>query len=200
MINLLPSDLKEQYVYARRNAHLRKWIIAFAAVIAGAVILTAAGWLYLDYMGNEYTKQIAVTEKSLDSQNYTQVQKDVKTMSNNLELAVQVLSKQMLFSELLTRLGSLMPKDTRLTTLSVADSQGAIDITAKAKTYDAATQVPVNLTGSEPKVFAKADIVSITCVANPTDGYPCTVSIRALFVANNPFLFINDSAAKAAST
>lgn len=200
MINLLSKPLREQYVYARRNTHLRNWIVAFLVVIGGASILTAAGWLYLDYTGNEYEKQISATQKSLEDQQYTLIQKDVKTMSTNLELTVQVLSKQVLFSDMLTQIGALMPKDTRLTTLSVAQSQGAIDITAKAKTYDAATQVPVNLTGSNPKIFAKADIVSINCNSNATDDYKCTISLRALFAANNPFLFINNTTQKAAGS
>lgn len=193
MINLLPTELREEYVYARRNKHLRNWVVILGIVLLGAVLLTAGGWMYLEYSGREYEKQIAASQKSLEEQNYTAVQKDVQDMSNNLELAVQVLSKQVLFSKLLTRIGSLMPRDTRLTALSITQAQDAIDISARAKTYNAATQVAVNLTGSNPKLFTKADIISINCESSGKEAYPCTVTLRALLVADNPFLFINDS-------
>jgi hypothetical protein len=53
--------------------------------------------------------------------------------------------------------------------------------------------VQVNLADPTNKIFSKADIVSITCSSSNALSplYPCTVNVRALFVTNNPFLFIN---------
>ena len=192
MINLLPTDLKEGYRYARRNRHLVHWIATLSLVIVGAVAITAIGYLYLAQSSKQYTKQIAVSKKQLEEQKYKETEAEVKDMSNNLTLAVQVLSKQVLFSELLKQLGSVMPRDTRLSALTISQTKGAIDITAMAKTYDAATQIPVNLVDPQSKLFTKADISGITCDYNDKTGYPCRASIRALFADDNPFLFVND--------
>ena len=193
MINLLPPDLKDGYHFARRNYHLSRWAVALSIAIIGAGLLAGFGWIYIDHMSGVYQHQITKSQESLKAQQYDQVQKEVKEMSNNLELSVQVLSKQVLFSELLKRLGSLMPKDTKLTGLTIAQAQGGIDITASAKDQTSATQVQVNLTGDKDAVFSKVDIISINCTYGSSDDYPCKASFRALFADKNPFLLIGDT-------
>lgn len=193
MINLLPAEMKEGYRFARRNYHLSRWLLALSLAIIGAGLLTGFGWLYIDHMSGVYQDRITKSQESLKAQQYDQVQSQVKEMSNNLELSVQVLSKQVLFSELLKRLGSLMPKDTKLTGLTIAQVQGAIDISASAKNQTAATQIQVNLTGDKDAVFSKVDIVSINCAYTGQDNYPCKATFRALFAEKNPFLFIGDA-------
>lgn len=193
MINLLPQELKDGYRFARHNYHLTRWTLALSLAIIGAALLAGFGWVYINHMSNVYQNQITKSEQSLKAQQYDQVQKQVKEMSNNLELSVQVLSKQVLFSELLKRLGSLMPKDTKLTGLTISQAQGGIDISASAKDQTAATQVQVNLTGDKDGVFSKVDIISINCTYSSADAYPCKASFRALFADKNPFLFISDA-------
>ena len=95
-----------------------------------------------------------------------------------------------LFSELLTQIATLLPGDTNLTGLSISQAQGAIDISAAAKTYASATQMQVNLSDPKNGVFSKADIVSINCSGTTT--YPCTVVLRALFASNSSYMLIND--------
>lgn len=201
MINLLPTELKDGYRYARRNHYLLRWIFALSLGLVGATALVGAGYFYLHQTTKHYESKIAVTEADLKAKNFTQVQKEVTDISNNVKLAKQVLSKQVLFSELLKQLGTLMPKDTRLTGLSISQTTGAIDISAKARSYTAATQVQVNLTAADNKVFSKADLVGINCgTAAPGDDYDCTVTLRALFAANSPFMLIGDAVQKSGAT
>lgn len=190
MINLLPPELKQAYRYGRVNRHLIHWIFVFAIGIVGAAVITAFGYLYLNQTANSYKNQIAASNQQLASQNLSTVQNQVKEISNNLNLVVQVLSKQVLFSELLQQLTKLMPPDTNLTGLSISQAQGAIDITAAAKNYSAATQIQVNLTSPNNQLFSKADIVSISCAG--TNAYPCSVTLRALFSPNSSYMFINN--------
>lgn len=194
MINLLPTPVKESYRYARRNHYLLRWVFVLSFGLIGAVLLVGAGYFYLHQTTKQYEDRIAVAEADLKTKNFTETQKEVNDISNNLKLAKQVLSKQILFSELLKQLGTLMPKDTRLAGLSILSTTGGIDILAKAKTYTAATQIQVNLTDTKNKVFSKADIVSINCdSASADDDYVCSVTLRALFAPNNPFMLIGDS-------
>jgi Tfp pilus assembly protein PilN len=200
MINLLPPDIKKNYRYARGNQHLLTWIGIFIVGLAGALVLTAGGYLYMHQSVRNYTKQVASSNAQLQSQNLPKVQKEVTNISNNLKLLVQVFSKEFLFSDLLKRLGSVTPANTVLTSLSISQTQGAIDIVAQTASYNAATQLQVNLSDPKNQIFSKADIVSINCT-NDTAGkpYPCTATLRALFATNNPFLFISSgSTTKAA--
>ena len=203
MINLLPPDLKQGYKYARYNRRLLRWIIAFVVVIMGAAFITTGGMVLIQNSIDSYKNRISTAQAQLASQNLTGVQAQVTTISNNLKLMVQVLSKEILFSKLLTQLGNITPSSVELTGLTISQAESAIEITAQASDYNAATQLQANLSSPYNQIFAKADLVSITCVsgvqqqqlANP--NYPCTADIRAEFTNNNPFLFINASGQKA---
>ncbi len=193
MINLLPPGIKEGYHYGRRNRILRRWLFAVSLGLLGALLLTVGGAIFLRISTNNYAKQSAAIQTRLDEQKIDTVQKQVTTISNNLKLTVQVLSKEILFSELLKRLGSATPSNVILTNLAISQTQGAIDITAQTASYQAATQLQVNLADPANQVFSKADIVAIVCSGNSgNSAYPCTATYRALFATNNPFLFIND--------
>jgi len=196
MINLLPPETKAAYRYARRNYVLLRWCTACLITLIGGALLAGGGYLYLNRSINSTTQQIADTNKQLQTQHLASVQKQVGTISNNLKLVAQVLSQEILFSKLLKQLASVTPNNAILTNLAITQTQGGIDITAQTTNYNAATQLQVNLADPKNQIFSKADIVSISC-SNTGSGvnadYPCTVTLRALFAKNNPFLFINDT-------
>ncbi|MGB4966804.1 MAG: hypothetical protein WBO35_01230 [Candidatus Saccharimonadales bacterium] len=196
MINLLPPEYKQNLKYARRNRHLMHWAIKLSLAIVGALLLVGIGYLYMDRVSRDYTKQVNETKLQLEAQQYTKVQAEVKDISNNLQLVFKVLSNQVVFSELIKQLGSLMPKDTILTGLAISQTQGAIDISAQAKDYTSATQVNINLNDKDNQIFSKADIISISCTDKADSGYPCKVTIRALFVKDNPYMFLHKTSGK----
>lgn len=198
MINLLPPEVTENYRYARRNRILLRWIALIFASITGAAIITGGGLFYIHHTSDTYTRQLASANHELQTQDLTAVQKQVTDISGNLKLAVQVLSKEILFSELLKQLGRVTPSNAILTNLAISQTQGAIDITAQTTDYTAATQLQINLADPKNQIFSKADLVNINCPSVTTSAYSCTATLRALFATNNPFLFIN-SANKAGS-
>jgi Tfp pilus assembly protein PilN len=192
MINLLPPEVKQEYRYARRNRRLVQWSLAFVVATVGIVLLTVAGMAFMSRSIDEHAVEVAAAKARLADQNAAETQQQITSISNNLKLMVNVLSKEVLFSELLMQLGRITPPNVALTNLSVSQTVGAIDLTARAKSYDAAAQLQANFTDPANKIFSKADIVSISCTDTAgSAGYPCTVTLKALFVADNPFLFIN---------
>jgi hypothetical protein len=201
MINLLPPDVKESYQYARRNVRLVHWVVALGFAFVGLVALSVGGLWYLQQQAKQYDSQIAAAEASLKQQDQTKVQKEVTDISNSLKLAVSVLSKEVMFSQLLKQLAIVTPNNATLSNLNISQVQGAVDITANTTDYNAATQLQVNLSDPSNKIFNKADIITINCTSGTAAGgsaltatqsrYPCAVTIRALFADENPFLFIN---------
>ncbi|HSX06410.1 MAG TPA: PilN domain-containing protein [Candidatus Saccharimonadia bacterium] len=196
MINLLPPETKAAYRFARRNRTLLRWCTACLITLIGGILLAGGGYLYLNHSISSTSRQIDDTNKQLAIQHLASVQKQVGTISNNLKLVVQVLSQEILFSKLLKQLASVTPNSAILTNLAITQTQGGIDITAQTTDYNAATQLQVNLADPNNQIFSKADIISISC--GGSDGsanasYPCTVTLRALFAQDNPFLFINDA-------
>lgn len=195
MINLLPPELKETYRYGRRNRVLAHWITIILFCWLGGITLTTGGYLYLNRTIANTNQQLSDGQKQLSSLHEATVQKQVTTISNNLKLATQVLSKEVLFSKLLKQLGAVTPSNAVLTNLAITQAQGGVEITAETTNYAAATQLQVNLADPNNKIFSQADIESINCTSgsSASQQYPCSVSIRALFANNNPFLFINDN-------
>jgi Tfp pilus assembly protein PilN len=199
MINLLPSDLKEHYMYSRRNSRLRRWAFALLFGLVGVGLVATSGMLYLQRSIDSHSNKAATLEASLKGQKLEETRKKSEEITSSLKLATDVLSREVLFSKLLTQIGSVTPPNTSLTDLSISKVQGSLDITAISSDYASATQLQVNLSDPENKIFSKADIININCSPTPADPrYPCTVTLKALFADNNPFLFINKNSSKAA--
>ena len=168
MINLLPPELKSSYRYARRNVMLVRWVVVLAISLLGLFAISTGGLIYLRQINDSYTPQIAATQASLNRQKLSQTRAQVTGMTNSLKLATQVLSKEVLFSKLLTQLATVMPSNAILTDLTISQTQGALDISALATDYDAATQVQVNLADPNNKIFSGADLVNVTCSSAPS--------------------------------
>ena len=191
--------MKLSYRYALRNVKLIRWVVALSLGIVGLLLISTASLIYMDQTAQSYAKPITDAQQSLQKQNLTATETQVKDISGSLKLAVQVLSKEILFSKLLVRLANLIPNNAVLTDLTISEAQSAITITARTTDYTAATQMQVNVTDPANNIFSHADIQNIVCESKPSPGsidahYPCTVTIKALFATNNPFLFINDKA------
>lgn len=193
MINLLPPEIRRSYHYARRNVVLRRWVVMCLVALVGLGVLTTYGLLRLHQSNTRFSNQIAASQALFQKENFAGTQKQVQDISGSFKLVVKVLGQEVLFSQLLKQIAAIIPFNANLTGLNINQTQGAIDITAITTDYKTATQVQVNLADPANKLFSKADIISITCnssnALNPL--YPCTINVRALFVTNNPFLFIN---------
>lgn len=197
MINLLPPDTKQDYLYGARNTTLLHWALAFVIGLVGLGLITTYGLLTMQRSSNSYSSQVATAKQQLADQNLQGIEKQVKELSADFKLVVQVLSTEVLFSKLLNQVATVIPTNVSLTGLTINQTSGGIDITAKASDYNAATQLQLNLQDPANKIFSKADIVSITCSSSSLDNsHPCNVQIRALFSNNNPYLFINSKGAK----
>jgi Tfp pilus assembly protein PilN len=193
MINLLPLELKQSYSYARRNILLRRWVVICLVALIGLGIITTYGLLRVHQLTNQYAHQVASTQSLFQKENFAGTQQQVQDISSSFKLVIKVLGQEVLFSQLLKQIAATIPANANLTGLNINQTQGGIDISAIATDYSTASQVQVNLADPTNKIFSKADIVNITCNSASTlnPKYPCTVNIRALFAANNPFLFIN---------
>lgn len=196
MINLLPTEVKQNIVYARRNTSIRSWITACFCALLLIGLVVGGGQFYLKQSSNNYAQQLATGQEQLKSQKLEETQKQIEEVSSNLKLVVQVLSKSVLFSKLLSQVGSALPNGSVLTNLSISNKvQGGIDLSFASTDYQTGTQVQLNLSDPNNKIFEKADLVNIQCQESPTTPtkYPCTLQIRALFAKNNTFSFVSSN-------
>ena len=199
MINLLPPDYKSELVFARKNTMLKNWLIMSCLGVIGIVLIIAAGYLVINRSTASSQTQVNQIRQQLGAQKLEETQAQVADISDSIKLALSVLEREILFSKLLSQVGSAMPNGTSLQSLTINSTQGGIDLTAGATSYQTATQVQVNLADPNNKIFEKADIINVTCDSKAATAaaadYPCTVSIRALFAKDNVFQYVNTSKA-----
>jgi Tfp pilus assembly protein PilN len=206
MINLLPPDAKSNYRYGRRNVGLRLWVAVCLVALLGLGGLATYGLATLHRSTASYTAQIAASQALFQKEQFTKTQSQIQDITSSFKLVTQVLGQEVLFSKLLQQIATIIPANAALTGLNITQAKGGIDLTAVAPDYATATQVEVNLADPANKIFSQADITSIACTTTSNTGsssgsgqtnskYPCTVSIRALFASDNPYLFINSQAA-----
>ena len=194
MINLSPDDYKESLRYARRSSKLLRWVGGTLIILMAVLLTQLIGFTYLKSETKRYQKINASITQDLKNNDLEGTLKTVENISGSLKLIVQVLSKQVLFSELIKQVGSVMPENTVLSNIEISKVEGGIDLSAETKDQESATQIQVNLMDPNNKLFDKVDIVSISCgESNPT--YPCRATFRALFTKDNPFLFVNNKSA-----
>lgn len=195
MINLLPPSKADAIRYGRQNSVLRHWLIGAAIAIGGLVVIIFSGWIYLNQESSNLRKGINLTTQQLQAENLSSVQADAKEITGDITVINKILSQEIRFSELIQAIGNIMPTDTVLGTLSLSNKvSGAVDITANAKYGNSVAQIAANLTDPQNQLFTKADVVSVSCDTNPTQAYPCTVVLRALFSKTAQTKFISFSA------
>ncbi len=202
MINLIPTNVKEANSYGIKNQILMRWVLAFFVGIIGVVAIVLFGFYQINQQIAVQDKLLASTNERLKQQDIEGVRKKTTDIDSSIKLALKVLEQKVLPSKLIQRIGAVIPEGAVLLDIGLQDIQGGIDLVARAESYQAATQVQVNLSDPANNVFEKADIQSIDCITKPTPGsieetYPCTVNIRALFGNNNPFLFVNQNPTEA---
>lgn len=190
MINLLPQEYSSALRADRFTAILYKWMIGALAAIFGLILITGAGWVYLNQQTKSLSHNISTQKQQLEAQNLTQVQKSADQLSGNIKIINQVLGKEIRFSDLIQAIGQVMPNGAVLSSLTLSKIGGGIDLSANAKDYSSAAQIAANLSDPKNNIFSKVDIINVNCPNNGT-AYPCNASYRALFNTSVPSRFLN---------
>lgn len=196
MINLLPPDVKLDIQYARHNTVLVRWIMAGFLFAALVVSLIGFGQYYIAKNTQVTLASVEVTNQRLASQNMLNAQKELETISKNLKTVLQIAGKQLLFSKLITRIGGILPAQTRLNGMTLSTSNSALDLNVAARDRNAATQAVINISDPKNGLFSKADLVSVTCNDTATDGYPCQAQIRVVMKTDSSYYFLNSVTGK----
>ncbi len=194
MINLLPPDYKENILYARRNRTLFNWAIAMVVSLLILAAVIASGYLLLNNSMRTQSAQTEAARQHLKEEKIDETKGQLEEISSNTKLILQVLSREILFSKLLKQLGASLPAGTTLQSIQIDKVQGGITLKALAKDVESATQIQVNLSDPNNKIFQKADIESINCNPASKSVYDCTVQLRALFAKDNPYVYISTTA------
>jgi Tfp pilus assembly protein PilN len=194
VINLLPPELKQDILYARRNTMLFRWCLTMLVVTALLLSIVFIGQVYIDSATRSYSTQVALSRQQLKDQQLDETRERVAEFGSNMQLGIQVLSRQVVYSALLNELSDTIPANAVLNDLRLTQLEGGIDLQFRTRDEQTASRLQQALqdpVDQQNRIFRKADILSLSCVKAGTENYPCTVNIRAAFNEANPFLITN---------
>lgn len=196
MINLLPPEVRENITYGRRNRQLIRWLFAVIIVIGGIGAMTVFGQLFINKNIKSLQAVAEVTKQRMARQNVDGTQKELQALSNNFTTVTQLLSRQILISKIITKIGSIMPNGAYLNDISLSSNSTYIDLNILAKSRDAATQAFININDPKNGLFDKSDLISVNY--NVSSGsntgnmdYPYTARIRVTFKTDSSFYFLS---------
>lgn len=187
MINLLPPEYKEEITYGRRNRSLIGWIITMFAVLIGVIAIAFIGQLYIKSNVTYINKTIESTNARIESQKLVEGQKEAETFASNLKTVNRLLEDQLLFSKIITSLGSVLPGGVTVLNIDFEDSDKALKLQLQGKDEQAVTQGFINLSSTENTLFTKADLENVDCSQEDT----CVATVTVLLNKDSDFYFLN---------
>jgi Tfp pilus assembly protein PilN len=164
VINLLPTTIKDQLGFARRNAELVKYfklLVVLLLILAGAF---AGGLIYLHNRTAQADKDLKAEQAKIAT--YKNIENQVKTVNSRIKTLKTLSAGQSHFSAVLADLAAHTPKGASITALTLTgDDKKPVRISANADSYTTAADFRATLATS-PRINA----VDIESVTNPTAG------------------------------
>ncbi len=162
MINLLPSDLKLELAYSRRNRVIANYI---ALALGGFGLAALTLWGTRFYLGQRLgglNAQLQDQRQQIDQ--LQSIEGPARTLKARLDLIKALQTDQAHFSALLSDLAKVTPKGAYITQIALTgDATKPVRISANAGSYAAAVTLRDGLAAS-PRIAA-ADIVSVSNAA-----------------------------------
>lgn len=179
MINLLATDRKDEIKAARVNVILLRYkgIIMLAFMfIAGALFVS-----YSVLTSTMTSAENIISANDIKADVYDQTRQQVESLSGKLNETKSILNQEVRYSQVLVKLGQLMPKGTILgdVTLTTASFNGQpVDIKAYAKSTNEAGLLQAAFQSSP--LFSQPVTIKGTETNQEVDGYPVTISMSVV--------------------
>lgn len=181
MINLIPTSLREERKYGRRNIVLRN--IAFSCISVAIIIYSILLWSssYISSQQAVISEEIADIEKTSSG---LQVEtKNISSLSQRVDNAYQLYESSINFSELIPQIGSLLPSGSNLTALNLTGgTNDPVQLNFELTSADLVPTVRQNLFSSE--LFEAVDIQSITSNSDTESQYKASSIITVSFTGS----------------
>ena len=178
MINLLSNEQKDDIRAARANVI----ILRYMGIILLAIIFIV-GIFYVSYNVLRTTMDsntAIIASNDLKADVYSDTKQEVDALSAKLNDAKTILDQEVRYSQLLPKLGQLMPTGTVLGELKLTSASftgSPVELVAYAKSTTEATSLQT-LFQSSP-LFSGVTIVS-TEEAGGLEGYPVKISLSVV--------------------
>lgn len=160
MINLLPPQSKRQLRAARRNVVLRRYAV-FIGLVAVLIAATFGFGNYLTVLERNRLNT-ELTARSGDAAKYAAVRASAAQFTKDLSTAKLILSKEVIFSNLIVDISQTLPPGVVLSELDLSTATFGTEITIKARAKSADSG-PISLKTAleQSELFSNVKIASI---------------------------------------
>lgn len=179
MINLLSNERKDDIRAARANVILLRYI----GIMLLAIVFII-GIFYVSYSVLRTTmesNEAIISSNDIKADVYSETRQEVEALSAKLNEAKSILNQEVRYSQLLPKIGQLMPAGTVLGTLELNDSSFAgvpVDLIAYAKSTNEASTLQSQFQGSP--LFSQV-VIKGTEESGGLEDYPVKISLSVVF-------------------
>jgi hypothetical protein len=170
MINLLPTDYKENIQYGRKNSKVLSWL---TAVIFGIVILlltALVGQLTIRASIAQVSSQKTDLENKLKDSSAAKTEASYNDFITGISNVKKIYQQQILYSRLIRKLGTLLPPGTKLTTISLADKDRAINLNFSNDEPGLGPTIQINLENQGDQIAKLTRSAFTNAFATPIGG------------------------------
>lgn len=181
MINLLPTYIREERKYGRRNIILKN--IAIGCISVAIFIYIILFWSS-NYINSQQT---AIIEETNDLNTaVSSLQSDtnnISSLSKRVDNAFKLYDSAINFSQLIPDIGSLLPSGSNLKSLNLTgETYDPVQLNFELTSADLVPTVRQNLISSE--LFEAADIQTITTDSESESQYKANAVITVSFTGS----------------
>lgn len=175
MINLLADERKDAIRAARTNVILLRYmaIVVLALAFIGAALYTS----YTVLQSTMASADATIASNDIKADVYSDTKQQVDSLSTKLNDTKAILDQEVRYSQVLVKIGQLMPAGTvlgDLTLTSASFNNEAVNVTAYAKSTSEASQLQSQFQSSP--LFSNVTLKG-TETGKGIDGYPVNVSL-----------------------
>ncbi|MDQ3093644.1 MAG: hypothetical protein M3Q70_00495 [bacterium] len=171
MINLLPPAIKSE----RRFGRLNKVLVAASAAILLLALFCGVIILFSFQQLNNEAKKVKseISSNNSEIKSLEAAQQQIDQTAKQLDTIKKLQQDEVMFSEIVPQIGSVIPPGAILTSLSLTGKKDQpLQLSFKLKSQELASIVRVNLVNSP--IFSSADILNVT---NETSDDAATATV-----------------------
>jgi hypothetical protein len=158
VINLLPDNSKSARRYATLNRKIGNYLVLVGLIIT--LLCGAYGYGYITLTKERTDVEASIAAKSAELTDLEALSNEAQGISDTISTAATLLNREIRFSELIQKIGSVMPEGAKLNGLSLTgDKTHPLEIQAVLETPEQAGILQNNLLTLD--IFEAADIQDV---------------------------------------
>jgi Tfp pilus assembly protein PilN len=176
MINLMPTDLKNELRAARTNVILLHYI---TVILVGAAFLALILWGAFILLGQiQDSSKRLIEANDTKAEVYSQTKQQVDSLSASLSEAKGILDQEIPYSNVLVNIAQQMPAGTIMDKITLdASSFSGTPLTLKVYAKTSADAVALRDRFQNSPFFSNVNFQSVSGTSDGVAGYPVSATL-----------------------